>query len=116
MPRPYNPTRELESFLRDGNLRFAVAMAKDIRSETGRRIGSPLALKMLVLVSAQRPEEYDEWAIRWLARWLRQTRSATIDDAADICQGLAQIPVDEQAGLEKVNTVCRRLDLSWPRK
>ena len=44
--------------------------------ENGRPIELGLALELLPLVVVRDLDSYDEWACRWLARWLRETRGA----------------------------------------
>jgi hypothetical protein len=70
---PYRPLRDLERALERGQLKIAVAAAKDVSHERGRPIGLDLALRFLPLVAAQQLDAYDGWACRWLARWLNET-------------------------------------------
>lgn len=65
-PGPYRPIKELERELDRGDLRIALAAAKDAERENGRPISLGLALRFLPLVAA-RPTTYDAWAYRWLA-------------------------------------------------
>jgi hypothetical protein len=76
---------------------MAAAAAKDVAREYGRPISLQLALRLLALVAARRPDEYEPWACRWLARWLTETPGATIDQAADIAGALAELPAEPQA-------------------
>jgi hypothetical protein len=94
---PYRPVRDLERAVDRGDLPMAVAAAKDIAREYGRPIPVDLALRLLPLVAAQRHEQYDQWACRWLARWLRDAEGVTIDRAAEIAGALAGLPSDPQA-------------------
>jgi hypothetical protein len=83
-PRPYRPLQELEYAIERGDFGIAVAMATDYASEHQRPISLDLALQLLPLVVAREPDAYDGWACRWLARWLSETRGATIEQAAEI--------------------------------
>lgn len=91
-PGPYHPGRELERAVERGDLRLAVAIAKDITRESGRPIPLALARRLLPLVAVERPDAYDAWACRWLARWLSEAHEATIDGAADLAAALADLP------------------------
>ena len=96
---PYRPLRDLEHALERGQLKMAVAAAKDVSHEYGRPIGLDLALRFLPLVAAQQLDAYDGWACRWLARWLNETPGVTIDLAAEVAPSLAELPA-EPAALE----------------
>jgi hypothetical protein len=96
---PYRPLRDLERALERGQLKIAVAAAKDVSHEYGRPIGLDLALRFLPLVAAQQLDAYDGWACRWLARWLNETPGVTIDLAAEVTASLAELPA-EPAALE----------------
>ncbi len=93
-PRPWRPADELEKALERGDLRFAVALAEELRLERGRPIGLPLAARFLPLIAAASPGEYDAYALRWLARWVSETGTATIEQAAEIAASLADLPVE----------------------
>jgi hypothetical protein len=97
VPRPYRPDRELDGHLDRGELDFAIALAKDIAHERGRPLGLDLALRFLPLIAAQRPEAYDEWALRWATRWMSETNGATITGAAAVVAALAELPVEPSA-------------------
>ena len=96
---PYRPLRDLERYLERGQLKMAVAAAKDVSHEYGRPIGLELALRFLPLVAAQQLDAYDGWACRWLARWLTETPGVTADQAAEVAASLAELPA-EPAALE----------------
>jgi hypothetical protein len=93
---PYRPLRDLERALDGGNLKLAVAAAKDAARENGRPIPLELALRFLPLVAAD-DTSYDPWACRWLVRWLRETRQPSIEDTAELAACLAELPNDPQA-------------------
>lgn len=101
-PRPFRPVRELEHAIARGDLRMAVALAKDIAAERERPIGLDVALGLLPLVASQELDAYDAWACRWLARWLEESRKATIDTAAELAARLAELPVEPQESLEAI--------------
>jgi hypothetical protein len=101
---PYRPTRELEAALERRELDIAIGIAKDIARER-RPIGLALALRLLALV-AEQGDEYDLWACRWLARWLRETPGTTISLAAEVAATLADLPA-EPAGVEAIRPLLR---------
>ncbi len=96
-PRPWNPRIELDGALRRGNLRHAKTLAEELRIE-GKAIPLELAWRFLPLIAEKAPAEYDAWAIRWLRRWLDETGTGTIEQAADVAGILANLPVDPHAG------------------
>jgi hypothetical protein len=102
---PWRPLDDFERAIERGDLRMAVAHAKDIRREKGRAIGTKLALTMLPLVLRQRPDEYSRWAMRWLLQWLGE-RERTIDQIADVASALAELP-DEPDAYEVLRTAVR---------
>jgi hypothetical protein len=101
---PYRPTRELEAALERRELDIAIGIAKDIARER-RPIGLALALRLLALV-AEQGDDYDVWACRWLARWLRETPETTISLAAEVAATLADLPA-EPAGVEAIRPLVR---------
>ncbi len=109
MGRPYRPVRELEAHLARGELEFALALAKAIAVERERPLDLAVTVRFLPLIASERPEDYDVWTLRWLERWCGELgRRASIDDAAEVVQGLAEIPVDPQRGLETIKAVGAR--------
>jgi hypothetical protein len=92
---PHRPVRELEGAIERRELDMAIGIAKDIARER-RPIGLQLALGLVALVAAERPD-YDLWACRWLARWLGETPGATIALAAEVAATLADLPAEPQA-------------------
>jgi hypothetical protein len=106
-PGPYHPARELEQAVERGDLEMAIAVAKDISREHQRPIPLQLALKLLPLVATQQHDSYDVWACRWLARWLRETPQASIDQAAEIAGSLADLPSEPRAAIEAIDGVTR---------
>lgn len=91
-PRPWRPAAELEKALERGDLRFAVTLAEEVRIERGRPIELSLAARFLPLIAAASPGEYDAYALRWLARWVSETGTATIEQAAEVAASLADLP------------------------
>jgi hypothetical protein len=109
MGRPYRPIRELEAHLRRGELDFAIALAKMAASERPRPLELELTVRFLPLVAVQRPDDFDEWTLRWLERWCGELRGrASIDDAVDLVAGLAEIPIDSERALQVIAAVCAR--------
>jgi hypothetical protein len=96
-PRPYRPAVELEAALERGDLGLARALAKDVTEERGRPIDLNIALGFLPLVAVQDTEAYDDWAMRWLGRWIRETPGATIEQAAELAGTLADLPAEPAA-------------------
>jgi hypothetical protein len=106
MVRPYRTLRELEAHLDRGELDFAIALAKVLAAERGRPLELELLVRFLPLVAEQRPQAFDEWTLRWLERWCAQLRGqASIDEAGELALGLAEIPVDPQRALARINAV-----------
>lgn len=93
-PRPWRPAAELEGALERGDLRYAVALAEELRLARGRPIELALAVRFLPLIATASPGEYDAYALRWLARWVSETGTATIEQAAEIAASLADLPVE----------------------
>jgi hypothetical protein len=93
-PRPWRPAGELDKALDRGDLRYAVALAEELRIERGRPIELSTAARFLPLIAAASPGEYDAYALRWLARWVAETGTATIDQAAEVSASLADLPVE----------------------
>jgi hypothetical protein len=93
-PRPWRPAAELEQALQRGDLRYAVALAEEVREERGRPIELETAARFLPLIAAASPGEYDAYALRWLARWVAETGTATIEQAAEIAASLADLPTE----------------------
>jgi hypothetical protein len=109
MGRPYRPVRELEAHLARGELDFAIAVAKAAARERTRPLELGLMLRFLPLIAAQRPDEFDVWTLRWLERWCGELRGrASIDDAAELVAGLAEIPVDPDRALRVIAIVRER--------
>jgi hypothetical protein len=101
-PRPYRPAVELTAALERGELEFAVALAAELSSERRRPIELDLALRFLPLLAAQRSEDYDAWALRWLERWVAETAGATIERAAEVAAALADLPSEPHTALASI--------------
>jgi hypothetical protein len=95
--------RELEAHLQRGELDFALAVARTLARERGEQLELDVMLRFLPLVAEERPESFDAWGLRWLGRWCTQLAGkATVDDAVEVTQGLAEIPLDSQRGMIRV--------------
>jgi len=106
MGRPYRPVRELEGHLARGELDFALAVLRGIAGERRRPLELELALRFLPLIAIERPEEFDRWALRWLERWCGdRIVDASVDDAVELVAGLAEMPVDPEAGMRRARIV-----------
>ncbi len=103
---PWRPIRDLEQAIARGDLGMSAALARDAEREYGRPIQLDLALRLVSLAAAQ-PGTYDAWACRWLARWLSESRTPTIDAAAELAGCLAELPAEPQL-LEAVLAIMRR--------
>jgi hypothetical protein len=101
-PRPYRPLVELEAALQRGELDFAVALAAEVAGERRRPIDLDLALRFLPLLAAQRSEDYDAWALRWLKRWIEETEGPTIERAAEVAASLADLPAEPHASFAAI--------------
>jgi len=76
---------------------LAIAAAKDVARAYGRPIQLDIAVRFLPVVAEQRPEDYDRWALRWLARWSIESPRATIEQAAEVAASLADLPAEPTA-------------------
>jgi hypothetical protein len=94
---PFRPVKEIECALERGDLRMAIAIAKDFTREHGRPIPLAVALKLLPLVASQSPREFDAYALRWLTRWIDETPAGTIEQAAHVAGLLADMPSEPGA-------------------
>ncbi|TMM20228.1 MAG: hypothetical protein E6F96_00800 [Actinobacteria bacterium] len=103
---PYRPVRELERAIERGELDFALAYAKELTRQPGRRLDLRLALGLLPLIADQQPDAYDAWALRWLERWILERRRPTIDTAAELARALAELPRDPPAALAIIRASC----------
>jgi hypothetical protein len=101
---PYRPTRELEAAIERRELDIAIGIARDIARER-RPIGLVPALALVALV-AEQGDDYDVWACRWLARWLRETPGTTIALAAEVAATLADLPA-EPGGVQAIRPLVR---------
>jgi hypothetical protein len=69
---------------------FGRVFAPDrVGHDQGRPLDLGKALRFPPAVTAQRPGEFDAWALWWLARWIDETQDATIGRAAEIACSLA---------------------------
>lgn len=104
-PRPYRPAAELQGALARGDIDFAVTLAVEVAEERRRPIDLGLALGFLPLIAAQRPREFDAWALRWLGRWISETPGATAERTAEMAGLLADLPAEPQL-LETLRRLC----------
>src|SRR5438445_4795359 len=98
-PRPHRPVRDLEGAIQRGDLEMASTIARELARVRGRPIALELALELLPLVVAEDLGSYDAWAWRWLARWLDETRGASIESAAELAAALADLPSEPVTAL-----------------
>jgi hypothetical protein len=106
-PGPHRPLRDLEGAIRRGDLEMASSIARDFARARGRPIGLEIALELLPLVVVQDSGAYDEWACRWLARWLEEVRGASIETAAELAAALADLPIEPAAALAALRRSCQ---------
>jgi hypothetical protein len=78
-PRPWRPAAELDAALDRGDLRYAKALADELRIERGKPIPLDLAARFLPLIAEASSSEFDAYAVRWLLRWLSEAPAPTID-------------------------------------
>jgi hypothetical protein len=88
---------ELEGVLDRGELTAAIALARDVTEERGRPIDLDIALRFLPLVAVKQAEDYDEWSMRWLQRWIIETPGATVEQAAELSGALADLQTQPTA-------------------
>ena len=109
MGRPYRPVKELEAHLERGELEFALALARAIAVEREQPLDLAVTIRFLPLIAVERSQEFDVWALRWLERWCGEARRrASIDDAVEVAQGLAEIPIDPERALTLIEAVSAR--------
>jgi hypothetical protein len=109
MGRPYRPVRELEAHLERGELEFALALARALAVERERPLDLAVTIRFLPLIAAERAEEFDVWALRWMERWCAELRRrASVDDAVEVAQGLAEMPIDPERALQVIEAICAR--------
>jgi hypothetical protein len=96
-PRPWRPAAELEAALERGDLRYAMALAEEVRVERGQPIGLELAARFLPLIARESPREYDAYALRWLTRWASEKPQATVEQAAEVAASLAGLPAEPKS-------------------
>jgi hypothetical protein len=106
-PGQHRPVRDLEGAIRRGDLDMAIAIARDFARVRGRPIGLDHALELLPLVVARDLDAYDEWARRWLSRWLSESPGATIDGAAELAGALADLPSEPATALAALRRLWR---------
>jgi hypothetical protein len=109
-PRPYHPRRELDGALQRRDLGHAAVLAAEVAEDAGHPLDLDTALLFLPLVAAREPESYDAWALRWLARWVSESRAATVERAAEVAAAPADLPSEPTAldALEVRGLVRRR--------
>lgn len=95
MPRPWRPVRELEHALESGDLAIAITAAHDLQ-EDGHRIGLGTALELLALIARKKPQDFERWALRWLARYVTEG-CQRIEDAADVASLLEELAYEPTA-------------------
>jgi hypothetical protein len=105
--------RELEAHLDRGELDTAIAIAHGLTGERAAPLDLDVMLRFLPLVALQRPDAYDVWTLRWLERWCAELRGrASIDEAAEVVAGLAEIPIDPESALASIRGLTVRLGRS----
>ena len=101
--------RELEAHLDRGELDFAITLARVAAQERARPLDLRLMLRFLPLIATQRPDEFDVWTLRWLERWCEELRGrASIDDAVELVEALAEIPIDPERALRRIAAIGAR--------
>jgi hypothetical protein len=103
-PRPWRPAAELDAALDRGDLRYAIALADELRETRGRPVALDTATRFLPLIARESPREYDAYALRWLVRWLSEAGAATIERAAAVTSLLAALP-REAGALERLRAL-----------
>ena len=74
-----------------------MTLAEELRIERGKAIDLETAARFLPLIARESPREFDSWALRWLGRWITETGSATIEQAAEVADALADLPAEPSA-------------------
>jgi hypothetical protein len=105
-PRPSRPVDELDDALDTGNLKYAVGLAEELRTEKGKPIPLSVALRFLPLIAQESPGELDAWSLRWLARWCAETPAPTIEQAAEVAACLADFASEPLVAFEALQQAC----------
>jgi hypothetical protein len=106
-PRPHNPRVELEGALDRGNLQHAITLAQEVSEGWRRPLALGLGLRFLPLVALRHPATFDRWALRWLVRWITETRGITVERVAEVACCLADARTEPLA-LESVTRELRQ--------
>jgi hypothetical protein len=78
--------KALDQALRSGDLRMAIATARDLgRVDLGR------ATRILVLMGREQSSSYARAAARWLSRYAAEKRDVTPEQLADAADALAEL-------------------------
>jgi hypothetical protein len=99
--------KEFERAIARGELDFAIGYARELGRSRARPLDLELALGLLALIAAQRPREYDAWALRWLGRWIDEARGPTIAVAAELAGALADMGVQHPGAREAIEHALR---------
>src|SRR5947209_4397006 len=105
-PTPFRPARELEAAIERHELDFALALARELSAQAGRPLDLGIALRLLALAAAEQTGVYDAWALRWLVRWIGESREPTIEQAAEVAGALADLPAEPSQGLAALQRTC----------
>lgn len=68
-----------------------MSLAEEVRLERGSPVPLDVAVRFMPSIAKESPGEYDAYALRWLARWARETGTATISQAAEVAASLADL-------------------------
>jgi hypothetical protein len=87
------PGRDLEHAIESGDIKMAIAAAKDLAAHVKQPIPLGMALKLLPLMAGN-DKAYPAWACRFLARWLTESREPSIETVAELAAALADLPAE----------------------
>lgn len=77
-------------------------LAAEVSEERRRPIDLDLALRFLPLMALKRSQDYDAWALRWLQRWIAESKRPTIERAAEAAASLADLPTEPDAAFASI--------------
>ena len=92
---------DLERAIEHGDAEIAIEIGRECTQVSLR-----LALRLLPIAALQDPDGHQERALHWLARWITESSTATLEQAAEAARALAHLPADPSA-LEAIHDLTR---------
>lgn len=64
------------------------------------------ALRVCLLIRDRDPERYERAALRWVARFAVEARSATLGDVQSAAQALERLPIEPEEAMSQLQRLC----------